>query len=146
MSKSKFNYTIYIKASSTKIWEALTNNTHVKKYWFNATHESTWKKNAPWQLVFDDGDLADSGKILDVKKGSLLKIKWRNNWDKNLHAEGFSTCTITLEKAGQGTKVTVDHTMNRPKSKFIEAVSGGWPMILSNLKTLVETGKAFRLK
>jgi hypothetical protein len=49
--------------------------------------------------------------------------------------------TIDLEPRGQAVKLTVTHEMERPGTRFIEAVSGGWPLILSNLKSLLETGE-----
>ena len=55
--------------------------------------------------------------------------------------EGFSRCEMRLEPMKGAVKLTIVHTMDRPKSKLIDAVSGGWPMILSNLKSLLETGR-----
>ena len=56
-------------------------------------------------------------------------------------AEGWSLCTMEVEPVtGEAVKLTVTHGMDRPDSKFIGAVSIGWPHILSNLKSLMETG------
>ena len=57
-----------------------------------------------------------------------------------LKAEGWSLCTMEIEPAEDAVKLTVTHSIERTKSKFIEAVSGGWPQILSNLKSILETG------
>jgi hypothetical protein len=61
--------------------------------------------------------------------------------DRELKAEGYSRCTIELEPVDGAVKLTIAHAMDRAESKFIEAVSGGWPRILSNLKSLLETGE-----
>jgi hypothetical protein len=53
-----------------------------------------------------------------------------------------SLCTMELEPSGTAVKLTITHTIERDPSKFIEAVSGGWPKIMSNLKSLLETGSA----
>jgi hypothetical protein len=58
-----------------------------------------------------------------------------------MKAEGYSHCTLLLEPDGETTKLTVTHEMDRPDSKFIGAVSGGWPKILAGLKSLLETGR-----
>jgi len=58
-----------------------------------------------------------------------------------LKFEGYSRCTIDLEPMAGAVKLTITHVMDRPESKFIDAVSGGWPRILSNLKSLLETGE-----
>jgi hypothetical protein len=69
-----------------------------------------------------------------------LAIRWRNEWSAEFKAEGRSMCTMELEQVDQAAKLTVSHTMERENAKFIGAVGGGWPRILSNLKSLLETG------
>jgi hypothetical protein len=69
-------------------------------------------------------------------------IRWRNEFRPELKAEGFSQCTMQIEPMKGLVKLTILHEIERPESKLIEAVSGGWPKILSNLKSLLETGSA----
>jgi uncharacterized protein YndB with AHSA1/START domain len=71
-----------------------------------------------------------------------LVIRWQNQFKPELKAEGESLCTMELERSGTAVKLSITHTIEREPSKFIEAVSGGWPKILSNLKSLLETGSA----
>lgn len=59
-----------------------------------------------------------------------------------LRAEGYSICTFEIEPADDAVKLTISHEIDRPESKLIDAVSNGWPMILSSLKSLLETGDA----
>jgi uncharacterized protein YndB with AHSA1/START domain len=92
--------------------------------------------------VIPDGRVADSGEVLEAEPGRRLVIRWRNEFLPDLRAEGFSRCTFVLEPVGTSVKLTVTHEMERPDSKLIEAVSGGWPHILSSLKSLLETGAA----
>jgi hypothetical protein len=68
-------------------------------------------------------------------------LKWRNAFRPELTAEGYSRCVFDLEPHDGAVKLTVTHTVDRPDSKLVEAVSGGWPRILSNLKSLLETGE-----
>jgi hypothetical protein len=63
---------------------------------------------------------------------------WQNQFRPEMKAEGFSTCTMELEPAGQAVKLTVTHVADG--LEFINSVSSGWPRILSNLKSLLETG------
>lgn len=102
--------------------------------------ESDFKTGSPWKLVFDDGRLADSGEILASDPPRRLVIRWLNQWSPEINAEGYSRCTMTLEAADGAVKLTVEHAIDKPKAKLIDAVSGGWPKILSNLKSLLETG------
>jgi uncharacterized protein YndB with AHSA1/START domain len=70
-----------------------------------------------------------------------MVIRWQNVWKPELKAEGPSRCTIELEPTGSAVKLTITHEMDRPQSEFVTAVSAGWPAILSNLKSLLETGE-----
>jgi len=84
--------------------------------------------------------VCDSGQIVAFEPCKHLGIRWRNESRSELKAEGWSFCTMEIEPVGEAVKLTVTHSIEREGSKFIEAVSGGWPQILSNLKSLLETG------
>jgi len=71
-----------------------------------------------------------------------LALKWRIEFRPELKAEGYSRLTYQLEKEGKSVKLTVIHEMEKEGSKFIEAVSSGWPHILASLKSLLETGES----
>ena len=145
MSKPKFVYVTYIRTTPEKLWAALTDPQTIKKFWFGITAESDFKPGSPWSLKFEDGRVADSGEILEAVPGKRLVIRWRNEFKPELKAEGWSRCTMEIEVAdyypdfgGKAVKLTIDHEADGPK--FIEAVSGGWPKVMSNLKSLLETG------
>ena len=109
-------------------------------YWFGMTVECSWKKGSPWKLVRADGSTVDAGEILELDAPQRMVIRWQNEWKPELKAEGPSRCTIELEPLGSAVKLTITHEIERPDSKLITAVSGGWPKIISNLKSLLETG------
>jgi len=67
---------------------------------------------------------------------------WSAQLKPEFKAEGDSLCTMELEPRGTAVKLSITHTIERDPSKFIEAVSGGWPKVISNLKSLLETGSA----
>lgn len=140
-NRSQFVYVTFIRTTPAKLWEALTEPEFVRQYWFGVTAQSSWKKGAPWKLAYEDGRVADSGELLEVDPPRRMAIRWQNEWNPELKAEGPARCTIELEPAGRAVKLTITHEIERPDSKFIKAVSGGWPMILSNLKSLLETGE-----
>jgi uncharacterized protein YndB with AHSA1/START domain len=137
---STFIYVTYIRTTPEKLWAALTDPRTIKQYWFGINCESDFKKGSPWKLAFEDGGLADSGEILDVDPGKRLVIKWRNEKRPELKVEGYSVCTMELEPADEAVKLTITHTINKENAKFIEAVAGGWPKVMSNLKSLLEMG------
>jgi uncharacterized protein YndB with AHSA1/START domain len=67
-------------------------------------------------------------------------IRWRHQNKPELEAEGDSLCTMELEPSGSAVRLSITHTIEREPSKLIEAVAGGWPKVISNLKSLLETG------
>jgi uncharacterized protein YndB with AHSA1/START domain len=141
MARSTFLYVTYIRSTPERLWSALTTDTaFMKQYWFGMHCESTWTAGAPWRLVSETGEVFDAGEIEAADPPRRLVIRWEHRKRPELAAEGPSRCTIELEPTGGAVKLTITHTVDREGSKLVEAVSGGWPKILSNLKSLLETG------
>jgi uncharacterized protein YndB with AHSA1/START domain len=138
---STFVYVTYIRTTPEKLWSALTDTDFMQRYWFNMRVESDFKKGWPWKIVYPDGRVTDTGEMLESIPPKRLVIKWRNEFKPELKAEGYAICTMDIEPAGGAVKLTITHTIDKKNAKFIEAVSGGWPKILSNLKSLLETGE-----
>jgi uncharacterized protein YndB with AHSA1/START domain len=141
MARSTFVYVTYIRTTPEKLWSALTSDAEfMKQYWYGVHCQSQWTPGSSWKMVYPDGRVADSGEILEAQPPRRLVIRWQHQDKPELKAEGDSRCTLELEPIGTTVKLSVTHTIEREPSKFIEAVSGGWPKILSNLKSLLETG------
>ena len=103
--------------------------------------DTDWKVGSPWKLVFPDGRLADTGVVTEFDPPKRLVLSWRNEWSEELKAEGYGRLTMELEPVKGVMKLSITHAMECAESKLIQAVSGGWPRILSNLKSLLETGE-----
>jgi len=140
MAKSTFVYVTYIRTTQEQLWSALTDVEFMKQYWFGMQCICQWKTGAPWKLVSSEGKVFDSGEIVEIDPPRRMVIRWHNQVRPELTAEGPSLCTMELETEGKAVKLSITHTIERENSKFIEAVSGGWPKIMSNLKSLLETG------
>lgn len=140
LTESSFVYVTFIRTTPEKLWSALTDANQMKEYWLGMHIESEWRTGAEWRMLFPDGRVADSGKVLEVERPKRIRLKWRNEFRPELKAEGFAFCTIEIEPYGKGVRLSIAHTIERADSKFIQAVSGGWPKVLSNLKSLLETG------
>lgn len=141
--KSSFVYVTYIRTTPEKLWKALTSAEFVQQYWLGVRAEAEWKKGGSWKLVLPDGRIADTGEIVEFEQKKRLAIRWQHELRPDLKAEGPSLCTMEIESApGEAVKLTVTHSIERKDSQFIVAVSGGWPQILSSLKSLLETGAA----
>jgi uncharacterized protein YndB with AHSA1/START domain len=139
MSGSKFVYVTYIRATPEKLWQALTTPEIIKQYRFGMRVESEWKVGSTWRM-YADGSLTDSGEILESVVQKRLVMSWLNEWQPEFQAEGNARCIYEIEPTMASVKLTLTHSIERPNSKFIEAVSDGWPLVLSNLKSLLETG------
>jgi uncharacterized protein YndB with AHSA1/START domain len=142
MKKDQFVYVTYIRTTPEKLWKALIDPEFTRKYWAETWQESEWKPGASWRIMIPDGRVADSGEVLEIEPHRRLVLKWRNEFRPELKAEGYSRLTYQLEKEGNSVKLTVIHEIDKEGSKFIEAVSSGWPHILASLKSLLETGES----
>jgi uncharacterized protein YndB with AHSA1/START domain len=141
MGRSTFVYVTYIRTTPEKLWSALTTDKEfMKQYWFGVHCESEWTAGSAWKMVHPDGSLSDAGEIIEAHPPRRLVIRWRHEKRPELKAEGDSRCTLELEQSGAAVKLSIVHSIEREPSKLIEAVSGGWPKIMSNLKSLIETG------
>ena len=139
--ESRFVYVTYIRTTPERLWSALTSADFAEQYWLGVRPDAEWKVGGAWRIGYPDGRVTDSGEIVEFEPEKRLAIRWRNEFMPELKAEGWSLCTMQLEPAaGEAVKLTVTHTIERENSKLIGAVSGGWPQILSNLKSLLETG------
>ncbi len=139
MAKSTFVYVTYIRTTPEKLWSALTRREFQEQYWFGMHCECLWTAGSPWKLMTSDGRVMDAGEIVEALPPKRLVIRWTNQ-KPELKPEGASLCTMELEPANSAVKLSITHTIEREPSKLIEAVSGGWPKVLSNLKSLLETG------
>jgi uncharacterized protein YndB with AHSA1/START domain len=140
MAESKFAYVTYIRSTPEKIWKALQEPEFTRKYWAQTTQQSEWKKGAAWKLLTPDGRVADSGEVVEYDPYRKFAVTWRHDLDPETQKEGYSRMSCELEQQGSSVKVTILHESDRKDSKLIEGVSGGWPMILASLKSLLETG------
>jgi uncharacterized protein YndB with AHSA1/START domain len=137
---SKFVYVTYIRTTPQKLWQALTTPQTIEQYRFGMSVESEWQVGSMWRM-YADGSLMDSGEILESVPQKRLVMSWLSEWKPEFKAEGNSRCSYEIEPTGASAKLTLTHSSERRDSRFIEAVAAGWPMVLSNLKSLLETGR-----
>lgn len=132
--------TFVIRSTPKKLWSALTDPEFMKQYWFGVRGESEWKTGSSWKNVSPQGQILDVGEIVAAEPPRRLVIRWQNQLRPELEAEGASLCTMELQANGTAVKLSITHAIEREPSKCIEAVSGGWPKVISSLKSLLETG------
>jgi uncharacterized protein YndB with AHSA1/START domain len=145
MAESQFVYVIYIRTTPEKLWQALIEPEFTRQFWAETWQESEWKPGASWRIMIPDGRVADTGEIVEFEPYRRIVLTWRNEFKPELRAEGHSRLTYELEQQQDSVKLTVLHEIDKTGSKFIQAVSQGWPPILSSLKSLLETGEALEV-
>ena len=112
----------------------------MKRYWFGVQCKSEWTVGSSWKLVYPDDRNTDAGEIIEAVPLRRLVIRWQHQDKPELKAEGESHCMMELGCSGPAVKLSITHAIERDPSNFIAAVSGAWPMVISNLKSLLETG------
>jgi uncharacterized protein YndB with AHSA1/START domain len=141
MAESRFHYVTFIRTTPETLWQALIAPEFTKKFWCETWQDCDWKVGSSWKIMIPDGRVADSGEIVVFDPPRKLVLTWRNEFKPELKPEGYSRLTYELEPMGTSVKLSLTHEIDVPKSKLIEAVSGGWPHLLASLKSLLETGE-----
>ena len=139
--RSRFVSVTYIRTTPAKLWEALTDPRIIRQYWFGAIVDCDWKRGSSWKMSHPDGRVMDTGEIVEIDLPQRLVIRWQNEWHPEFKAEGPSRCTIELAALDRAVKLTITHELDRPESTFIHAIGDTWPLCVSNLKSLLETGE-----
>ena len=133
-------FEIYIKTTPERLWEAITDNEMRRKYWFGVGVVSDWTPGSRVEAVHPGaGIVIGEGENLEVDPPRRLVQSFRALWSEDVKREGTSRVTWEIEPVGDSCRVTVTHDELREDAN--PELYGGWPMILSGLKTLLETGE-----
>jgi uncharacterized protein YndB with AHSA1/START domain len=132
-------FEIYIKTTPERLWEAITSAEMRSKYTFGAQVISDWTPGSRYQQGTPDGRILGEGENLEVDPPRRLVQSMRALWGEDVKAEGTSRITWEIKPVGDSCHLTVTHDQLREGAN--DQLYGGWPMILSGLKTLLETGE-----
>jgi uncharacterized protein YndB with AHSA1/START domain/DNA-binding transcriptional ArsR family regulator len=132
-------FEIYIRTTPQRLWEAITNPDIREKYNFGSRIESDWSQGSHFEMVHPAGGLLGEGENLEVDPPRRLVQSMRALWGPEVIAEGTSRVTWEIEPVGDSCRLTVTHDQLREGAN--DQLFGGWPMILSGLKTWLETGE-----
>ena len=135
-------FVTYIVTTPEKLWEALTSGDCTKQYFFGRRMESDWKVGSPFRLVMEDGRIDSQGKVLECDPPRRLAVTWHVEWIEELRHLPAAIVTFQIDVLGEVVRFTVKEFHPEGLSKkYIEGGRRGWPIILSGLKTLLETGR-----
>jgi uncharacterized protein YndB with AHSA1/START domain/biotin operon repressor len=133
-------FEIYIRSTPERVWEAITDPAIRAKYHFGAGIESDWTPGSRYQLNHPraDGPLAEGENVV-VDPPHRLVQTMHTLWSEEAESEGTSRVTWEIEPVGDSCRLTVTHDQLRDDAP--PELYGGWPMVLSGLKTWLETGQ-----
>ncbi len=132
-------YEIYIRTTPERLWEAITDDEIRSKYNFGARTKSDWTPGSRFEMNTPAGTLLGEGEILEVDPPRRLVQTMVALWGDDVKSEGTSRVTWEIEPVADSCRLTVTHDQLREGAN--EQLYGGWPMILSGLKTWLETGE-----
>ncbi len=147
MTKPSFVYVTYIATTPEKVWEAFTDTDIMAQYWLGSNcarvNVSDWKPGSRWEHQHsDDASAVDIvGTVVESDPPRRLVYTWARPSEAE-DASKHSRVAIDIEPQGDGlVRLTVAHEDLERDPKMLAGISGGWPKVLSNLKTLLETGR-----
>jgi uncharacterized protein YndB with AHSA1/START domain len=132
-------FEIYIRTSPERLWEAITDTEIRSKYTFGARITSDWTPGSRFEQATDNSQLLGEGVILESDPPRRLVQSMTALWSDDVKAEGETRITWEIEPVGDSCRLMVTHDQLREGAN--EQIYGGWPMILSGLKTWLETGE-----
>jgi uncharacterized protein YndB with AHSA1/START domain len=142
MSDPLHVYQLFINASPSTVWQAIVDGEQTRRYFYGTRVESTWEPGTDVRYLGDDSSVIADGTVLAVDAPHRLEITFRARWDPGIEAEDPAREVWLLEDANGATKLTVERYDVEAGSRTDEDFNGGFPSILSGLKTFVETGKS----
>ncbi len=154
VEKSSFVYTTYIRTTPERLWQALTEPAFTERYW-ETSFATDWTPGAPMRWQMRGLDIADAEQVvLESEPFRRLAYTWHtftpeladslelsHEVRERLAAEPRSQVTFEIEALGEQVKLTVIHDDLAAGGRLGSMVSQGWPRVLANLKTLLETGE-----
>jgi uncharacterized protein YndB with AHSA1/START domain/DNA-binding transcriptional ArsR family regulator len=132
-------FEIYIKTTPERLWQAITNPDLRSKYSFGVATVSDWTEGSTYKSAPPGGPEIAEGTNLEVDPPRRLVQSFHALWGEDVKTEGTSRVTWEIEQVADSCRLIVTHDQLREAAN--EQLYGGWPMILSGLKTLLETGE-----
>jgi uncharacterized protein YndB with AHSA1/START domain len=134
-------FEIYIKTTPERLWEAITDDEMRRRYNFGVGVSSDWTPGSRYEAGHQAaGVTIAEGENLEVDPPRRLVQSFTALWSEDVKAEGTSRVTWEIEPVGDSCRLTVTHDELREDAH--DELYGGWPQILSGLKTLLETGES----
>jgi uncharacterized protein YndB with AHSA1/START domain len=138
---ASFVYISYIQTSPQRVWQALTDGKMVREYWSRHRNVSDWKIGSKWEHQdYDDPTIVDIvGTVVESNPPRRLVLTWAFPHELRDPAK-VSKVAFEIESYMDAIRLTVTHSCLEPDSEMLKGISAGWPLVISGMKTLLESG------
>jgi uncharacterized protein YndB with AHSA1/START domain len=145
MAAPRHVYEVIIGATPHRIWEAITRPERTREYFHGTRVASEWKPGSALRYTDPDGKLAAEGTVLEVDPDRRLVHSFSALWDAEVTADRPHQVAWTIEPLGRSCRVRVEHHGFEGETATLQSVRGGLSVILSGMKTLLETGQRLEI-
>lgn len=145
MAAPQHVFQVYIRATPERLWQAITDPAMTQIYYFNSRIESDFKVGSPLQYKQPDGSIDIDGEVLESDPPRKLVHSFTSKWEAN----DDPATTVTWEITPMGSEtclLSMTHSGFTSENATFQGTRDGWVIILSGLKTLVETGEQLRIE
>lgn len=144
-TRPKHVFTTIIQTSPKELWDALTNSVQTEQYFFGLKIQTDWSEGSDIFFKKEDGSNEITGKVIKVVPYKLLSHTFNGKCKEGQEADAPSKVTYEIKELGASCKLTLIHDDFDGETETYKGTGEGWPVVLSGLKTLLETGKVLEM-
>ncbi|MFP4538016.1 MAG: SRPBCC family protein [Dichotomicrobium sp.] len=143
---ASFVYVTYIRTTPEKVFEAITKPEIARRYWGHENVSEDWQPGSSWRHIrADEARTVDLvGEVIESDPPKRLVITWANESQQD-DPDQYSRVSFDIEPQDDMVKLTVTHDELQPGSGMLNGISKGWPLVLSSMKSFLETGRGMDL-
>jgi len=145
MDRPRHVFQVYIRTTPERLWQAITDPTFSTRYFFQTKVDAEWRAGAPLRYWSEDGGLVVEGEVVAAEPPRRLITTWAFKRDPEMSRDPPSRVTWEIEPIGDTCKLTLVHDDFPFETATFRSVVNGWPMVLSSLKSLLETGEPLQI-
>jgi DNA-binding transcriptional ArsR family regulator/uncharacterized protein YndB with AHSA1/START domain len=140
-TKTQHVFVTVIKTNPEKLWSALIDGKITPAYYYGATLQGDLKKGSSYSYIGPDGNIFVSGEVLEAVELKKLVMTFEGKWMPGMESDKPSRVTFEILQQGDCCRLTLIHDQFESETATFRNTGGGWPGIISGLKTLLETGQ-----
>lgn len=141
MERPRHVFQVYIRTEPERLWQAITDPSFTERFFFQTRMEAELRSGSPLKYWNPDGSLAVEGQVLEADPPRRLVTTWAFRQGAEVKNDPPSRVTWEIEPVDSMCRLTLVHDDFANENATFKSVGGGWPLVLSSLKSLLETGE-----